>query len=264
MEASYNRKHAWLGLTALFLLVCVMASLAILVSRVVGYTKAEYYNTVALDDPIIQRELEIFRLTYDNASGETTVKGVEGSADKLIAPGTTNLFEFTLHNPLDYSIDYIMTMEARVEGTELRLPVKARVWDYTNRYLLGSPDEMPDVLELNTVEDTGELGPDRYAPYTIEWEWPFEWGDDEYDTMLGNLAVDRDLTLTVVVRVLAEYDEEPDNPDAGEHPKTGDDSQLALFALMGGVSLTGFVVVLLPLFKSRRKKLAEGDERHES
>ena len=265
METAHNRKSTWLGMAALLLFTCVMASLAVLCSRVVGYTKADYYNTVALDDRIIQTELEIFHLSYDNDSGETTVKGLTGNTDKLIAPGTSNVFEFTLHNPVDYSIDYIMTMEARVDGTELALPVKARVWDRTNRYLLGSPSRMPDVMALNTVKDTGELGPDRYAPYTIEWEWPFEWGNDEYDTMLGNLAVDQDLRLTVIIRVLAEYDEEPDNPNAGNPPKTGDDSQLTLLALLCVSSFAGFVCFVLPLFRSRReKKLAEGDERYET
>lgn len=259
MESAYNRRYAWLGMAALILFVCVMASLALLCSRVVGYTKAEYYNTVALDDPIIETELEIFHLSYDNASGETTVRGVTGNTDKLIAPGTTNVFDFTLHNPVNYSIDYIMTMEARVDGTELSLPVKARVWDYTNRYLLGSPEEMPDVMELNTVKATGELGPDRYAPYSLEWEWPFEWGNDEFDTMLGNLAVDQELRLTVVIHVLAEYDEAPDDPGAGKPPKTGDDSQLTLFALLFMASFVGFVILLLPLIKSRREeKRAEG------
>ena len=286
MESVHNRKSVGLVLVALLLFVCVMATLAVLVSRVVGYTKAEYYNMVELDGHIIESEMEIFHLTYDNASGVTTVKGIEGNTDKLIAPGTSNRFEFTLHNILEYPVTYFMTMEARVDGTDLWLPVEARVWDGSGRYLLGDAADKADVLALNTVADSGALDVDGYAPYTLEWEWPFEWGDDEYDTMLGNLSVEDDIGLTVIIRVLAEYDipddptpgaestpsaeptpgteSTPTPPGSGTHdtPKTGDDAQIVLFALVFVGSLTGLCVVLPA--SGRKRKRAEDNERNEA
>lgn len=215
----------------------------------------------------MEAEAEIFRLSYDNESGKTTVIGAEGNSDKLIAPGTTNLYQFTLANTGDVSLDYTLTMEAYVTGTDLRIPVNARVWDYTNKYLVGSADGMVDVMELNTVEESAELGAGRYAVYNLEWEWPFERADengditsgDTYDTMLGNLAVDEDLVLHIVIRTYAEYDENPDDPNAGvpKPPQTGDDAPIVLLIVLCAGSFVGLCVMFFAFFKSGRKEKQE-------
>ena len=213
-------------------------------------------------------EADIFKLSY-NEKGEITVIGAEGKTDKLIAPGTSNLYQFTLANPGDVALDYTLTMEAYITGTDLWIPVNVRVWDYTNKYLLGSSDSMVDVMELNTVSESAELGAGKYAVYNLEWEWPFERADengditmnDVYDTMLGNLAVDEDLRLHIVIRTYAEYDEEPENPDAGltNPPQTGDNSHLIPFILLGIGSLIGLCVIILAFFKLRRKEKQDGN-----
>lgn len=210
----------------------------------------------------MESEEEIFKFSYDE-TGEITVIGAGGNDDKLIAPGTSNIYQFTLANTGDVALDYNLTMEAYVTGTDLRLPVNARVWDYTNKYILGSADSMVDVMELNTVNENAELAAGRYAVYNLEWEWPFEWGDDEYDTMLGNLAVDEDLVLHIVIRTVAEYDEDPDNPGAGliKPPNTGDDSQLVLLSLLSAGSFVGLCGMVFAVIKSGHKeKQAEENE----
>ena len=202
-------------------------------------------------------EAEIFRFTYDE-TGRLTVISNNGGGDKLIAPGTSNRYRFTLENPGDVALDYNLTMEAYVTGTDLRLPVNVSMWDYKNKYIVGSADEKADVLELNTVNETAELGAGRYASYTLEWEWPFEWGNDEYDTLIGNLAADDDIELTIIIRTVAEYDEEPDDPSAGIPPKTGDDSYTAYLAAVCAVS---FIAICLLLFVGGRRKNVSGGER---
>lgn len=209
----------------------------------------------------MEAEAEIFRLSYDE-TGKVTVIGVEGNEDKLIAPGTSNLYQFTLANTGDVALDYSLTMEAYVTGTDLWIPVNARVWDYTNKYLVGSPDEMPDVMELNTVDEKGVLGAGRYAVYNLEWEWPFEREDengeisanDVYDTMLGDLAVDQDLVLTIVIRTYAEYDEDPDAPGGVKPPQTGDDAPFALLCVLCGASFVGLCVMGFVYLKTNRKE----------
>ena len=188
-------------------------------------------------------EAEIFKFSYDE-TGKLTVISNNSGEDKLIAPGTSNKYQFTLENPGNVALDYYLTMEAYVTGTELSLPVKVSVRDYKNKYLLGTAEEMADVLLLNSVNDTAELGAGRYAVYTLEWEWPFEWGDDEYDTQLGNLAVEDDIVLTVVIRTVAEYDEEPDDPTSGLPPQTGDDSKIMPLVILCAVSLFGACAVI--------------------
>ena len=321
MKSTRDRKLSGLSILAILLVLCVVASMVVLCSRMVIYSSAAFENVMPLyeaesksgvayapvlrypaadevsddtaaGDPAdsvpeaslpeaetpaaeetkapgaetvagayagstarpefrMEAEVEIFKFSYDE-TGKITVIGPEGNTDKLIAPGTANKYQFTLQNPGNVTLDYIMTMEAYIEGTDLYLPVNARVWDYTNRYLVGSPEEMPHVLELNTVEERAKLGAGKYATYTLEWEWPFEWGDDEHDTLLGNLAVDGDITLTIIIRTVAEYD---DGPGPGiTTPNTGDNSQLLLFSVIGGAALVGLLVLSFFVFKSKDKE----------
>ncbi|MCH5321312.1 MAG: hypothetical protein J1E36_06085 [Eubacterium sp.] len=270
----------------LILILCMAVSVSLLFSRVIPYTSAKFVNIHSLNEnaPIIpdvtdvttpdgtikefksedekhnpeyhmEADEKIFKFSYDE-TGKVTVIGPEGNEDKLFAPGTSNIYQFTLANTGDVALDYYMEMEAYYEGTDLWIPIEARLWDYNNNYLVGSADEMVDVIELNSVEESGELGAGRNAVYNLEWQWPFERGDDEYDTMLGNLAVDEDLELHIVIRTVAVHDGDPDDPDAGliNPPYTGDSSQLVLLCVLSGGSFAGLCIMIFAFFKSSRKE----------
>jgi len=197
-------------------------------------------------------KLEIFHLSYDSEKG-ITVNSENG--DKLIAPGTSNEYVFTLENTGDVPLDYDMTMESWITGTDLKLPVKARVHDHTDRYIVGSSSEMVDTDELNTVREHSKLSAGRFAVYTLDWEWPYEWDNDTYDTMLGNMAVNGDIALTIKINTFAAYDEtapkeenglaNPYDPEAS--PKTG--------VAMGAVPavLTGALILMLAVRPRNRK-----------
>ena len=284
---SRNKSSGSIFAVTISLFLCCVISVSFLFGRVIPYTSAKFVNVHSLTEDgqtesadnassesegsqnnssgqnstqhhpefHMEAEEEIFKFSYDE-TGKITVIGPEGNEDKLIAPGTSNLYRFTLANTGDVALDYTMTMEAYVTGTDLRLPVNARVWDYTNKYLLGSPESMADVMQLNSVKDSAELGAGRYAVYNLEWEWPFEWGNDEYDTMLGNLAVGEDLVLHIVIRTVAEYDEAPSNPNTGliKPPNTGDNAPIVLLSLLCGGSFIGFCAMIFAFFKSGRKE----------
>ena len=190
-----------------------------------------------------ETDIEIFRLSYENGSGQVTVNSENG--DKLLAPGTENTYSFALENTGTNSVKYQMSMEAYfTDGTHV-IPVEARVSSYEGTWLCGSEGSWEPVLELNAVADSGSLKPGYIMPYTLQWRWPFEI-DDEYDTMLGNLAVDEDITLTIVIRTTASY-----TPDGGSGiPKTGDTSHIGLMLTIMLTSAAGLLLLLLP----RRKK----------
>ena len=221
-----------------------------------GYVVVQLGNPgfKAYDDKTVwltETNVDIFKLTYDSENG-ITVKGMND--DKLIAPGTSNTYSFTLENTGDVLLDYDMTMEAYVTGTDLELPVKARVWDYTNKYILGNSDVKEDVLELNNVEDHSKLSAGRFAIYNLEWEWPYEWGNDEYDTLLGNLAVDDDLALTIKINTIATADDtvisldnNNYNPITPAQPSQNNDTEKK-YGLEGNVSApkTGVLLGTVP------------------
>lgn len=295
MKSGYNRKSSNITVIALLMMILFVAtSLTVLFSRTLTYSQTEFENVM----PIIRSQseapnddgnsnvtvktvtsgtdgadahskfrmnakAEIFKLSYKNNSGEITVNGAKGSTDKLIAPGTTNKYNFTLENPGDAALDYTMSLDATVKGTDEELPVKVRVWDYTNKYLLGNAKQMEDVLDLNTITEKASLGAGRYAAYTLEWEWPFEQGNDEFDTMLGNLAPEDDIVLDVKIKTTAEYDEtnDPKKNNTGLIvPQTGDDTQLGFLWLILAVSIVAIFVVLFADFKSKKEKNGKNNE----
>ena len=188
-----------------------------------------------------ETDVEIFSIQYDNESGETTVRSTDGV--KILAPGTGSTYHFALENTGNVSLDYTLEMEAWFTDAAYPIPVAASVVGHEGEYLLGSAEEMVDVLRLEEVRQSGAIAAGNIMPYALNWEWPFEL-DDVYDTMLGNMAVNQDLTLTVVIKTTASYSEDPDEP-GGFPPKTGDMAHIELYAVMMVVSMAGIIAILL-------------------
>lgn len=192
-------------------------------------------------------DLELFHMEYTNETGEVTVSSQNG--DQLVAPGTRNEYVFTLQNGGKIALDYTMELEAYFTMDEYAIPLKASMRDYHGDYLLGSESEMADVLDLNNVYVEDSLSAGYIAPYTITWEWPFE-GDDEWDTLLGNMATDTEIGVTIIIRTVAEVGNEGGMPDTGDSAPLYGMVAVMLLALAG---------ILLLLLLPRRKK-EERDE----
>ena len=204
-------------------------------------------------------DVEIFSLRYDdNGDGHNTT--ASSNTEKVFAPGTTQSYTFTLANNGDKTLGYKMNIVAYYENTDgLWIPIEGRLSDYTGAWLVGSATEWPDVLNLDGFTRTGTLAAQHEYDYTIDWRWPFERFDgegldanDEYDTMLGNTAVNKDLILHIIINTEAWLDE--DNPTPGGHPKTGDAGQPYLWASMALVSLVLLLLIFYAFYKDGRKK----------
>ena len=185
-----------------------------------------------------ETNIEIFSISYDNATGATTVRSQDG--DKVLAPGVEGKYEFALENTGNVTLDYTMAMGSFFSHPEYAIPVNVAVTDGEGNYLLGSADEMVDVLRLNEISEAGTVSAKHQQNYTLYWEWPFE-EDDAYDTMLGNLAVDKDITLTITIKTTAQYN---GTPGSGGGVPTGDNTQLGMYAVMMAASLMGLVLLL--------------------
>lgn len=197
--------------------------------------------------------VEIFKIAYDEM-GEVTVLSPGG--DRLFAPGTANSYPFRFKNNGNVPVDYTMTVKAYITPEETSLPIQAKMNRFDGSWLVGSQESWEPVLTLNGVTDSGTLGVNRYANYTLDWQWPFETADetgdiragDAYDTLLGNLAAGEDITLTVEIQVAATAD------TGGQIPATGDESLIGLFVLLMLISGTAFVLLIL----DRRKRKSHG------
>lgn len=198
-----------------------------------------------------ETDIEIFRVRYDgNGNGRVTVSSEDG--DKVFAPGTGNTYQFSLHNTADRSLDYTLRMEAYYIGTDdLYIPIHVKVAG-DDGYLLGSSAVWMDPIKLNTVKESGVIAAGNVKNYTLVWEWPFERGtgdalkaNDAYDTMLGNLAVDKDLELHIKIYTQASMDEDPNAQGGSPYVKTGDENHPVLWTVVMLVTALAFIFILV-------------------
>ena len=154
-------------------------------------------------------EVEIFHMKYNGVTGDITVEGA--NSDKVIAPGTSNDYHFVLKNEEQDKVRYRVWMEATVEPEDLDLPVLVRVEGPNGRWVLGGEDQWLEPLALNQIDDHDVLNAGEAYNYTLSWQWPYEQGDDQKDTALGNRAVDEDLRLSINIYTTAFYTGEDDD-----------------------------------------------------
>ena len=209
-------------------------------------------NTVWTTDT----KIEIFKLSYENGEANITVQSSDG--EKVFAPGTENSYTFKLKNTGNVALDYTVDIDAYVTPADKVIPVVARVNRYDGQWIVGAKDSYVDIPALDKAADSATLGAGKYTYYTLDWQWPFESGNDEYDTLLGNLAAEgEDITLTIVIKTTAEADYTEAGSPGITPPQTGDINQTELWLIMGGISAVLFVVMIVAQKSDERKKRAE-------
>ncbi len=199
--------------------------------------------------------IELFRAEYENESGEITVKSADG--DKVIAPGTTNSYYFDIKNVGDTGIAYVADMEVNVsftvDGVSQSIPLEVRMYDLYGSYVIGSSEEFAPIAALDGKVEKGGLGTGNYMRYTLEWRWPFE-GNDELDTLLGNLAANTEVDAEIAVEIVINLTASEDPSQTGGAPQTGDDSKIPL--LVAGC-VGAMVLMVILLFMRRREREEE-------
>lgn len=205
---------------------------------------------------IYHKEIQVFCAEYDN-DGKITVKSDYGN--QVVAPGTENSYDLYVRNvgkvPISYVLEEQSHITVDVNGKQTEIPIKANFIDPNNNYLLGKENEADSLAKLDGVKDSSGLSPQHQAKYTLYWSWPFD-GDDEFDTLLGNLAAEgEELTVKVAFSVTASYD-----PNAeGGALITGDSSNIGLLAALFVIS--AFTLIIL-LFWRKREQDEENSQTH--
>ena len=137
-------------------------------------TDIEREGIVYVDDKngryTYQKSLSIF----ENAAFEYTNK---------IAPGTSNSYDFKVHNETENTIRYNIEF---LEESEYAINMRYRLKRAGN-YVAGSDSEWVSASELASA--LTELPMDGIDFYTLDWEWPYESGRDTLDTEIGEKMV---------------------------------------------------------------------------
>ena len=203
---------------------------------------------------VYHKEIQVFYAEYGK-DGEITVKSDFG--DKVVAPGTENSYNLYVRNVGKVPISYILEAESRitvdVNGQQTEIPIEASFYTPRSSYLLGGEESLENLGKLDGVKDSSGLSPDHQAKYTLCWSWPFD-GDDEFDTLLGNLAAEgEELTVKVAFNVTAAYD-----PNAGGgSPITGGSSNIGLWVALFVIST---FTLIIQLFLRKREQDEENSQ----
>lgn len=203
---------------------------------------------------VYHKEIHVFYAEYDN-DGKITVKSDFG--DKVVAPGTENSYDLYVRNVGKVPIRYILEAEScitvDVNGKQTEIPIEASFYTPSSGYLLGGEESLEKLGKLDGVKDGSGLSPQHQAKYTLCWSWPFD-GDDEFDTLLGNLAAEgEELTVKVAFNVTAAYDPNA----AGGSLMTGDSSNIGLWVALFIIST--FTLIIL-LFLRKRENDEENSQ----
>lgn len=198
-------------------------------------------------------EVEIFRASYENGEGIVTAESFDGK--KIVAPGTENSYTFKLKNTGNTGIYYTLEIDAYITPGDEMIPIESRVSRHDGKWIAGGNESWVEIPVLDSAEDHYALSAGRYAYYTLDWRWPFE-GDDENDTRLGNLAMEEDITVTIVITTTAvSAEDDPDLEEGLVPPNTGDESILSLWiSLAVGAAVLLIIVAIFRICEEKRSK----------
>ena len=141
-----------------------------------------------------EENVDIFKSDYKNGEGITTVASQNG--DKVIAPGTSTKYIFALFNDgnvaLKYEtdIDFSILANGNVAADTSNFPLLIRLStdEDGGRYLIGSETQWVSVSDAHIDSYVSQLGASSYENFTLEIKWEYEGGNDELDTLLGNIS----------------------------------------------------------------------------
>lgn len=139
---------------------------------------------------------------------DSTVAISEGEAEKVIAPGTSGRYSFTIYNKHHQEIVYTVSGK---NDNQYQIPLEFKLRVTNGPWIKGSGDEWSLWNQTFPLKYQRSLGAGKSDTIELEWRWRFERGYDQQDTSLGERAMDEELTYALSLNVIAELKEELGN-----------------------------------------------------
>ena len=237
------RKCFWVAIAILIILLIL--SIIVLAVRMSDYF-ASSQREVSLNSAIHKNDLDIFDIRYKNNDGEITVEGFDGQ--KVVAPGTDVEYTIRVRNTDKVAIDYELLPSVEF-FTEHKLPLYVRILDHNDDYILGSAKEWVEISEINGTVHRNTLLKGECVEYTFQWKWPYEQGNDEYDTLLGNLN-NAGLKVSFTVNAAANLDV---NLNGGVLPSLLTSGTLGIF-IFALLLLIAIILLIISIINRKMKK----------
>ena len=234
---------------AILILLLVLSTVILLI---------QLYSFATIDERVLSiksntdARFDVFSLQYENASGEITVIGTEG--EKIIAPGTDVEYAVRLRNADKVALDYEPLPTAKFYS-EYKIPVYVRIIGPDETYVAGDAKNWILIEDLNDTRTTATLKKGESVEYIFQWKWPYESGDDGYDTFLGDNVYEENIGVIVSFDVYATANTTLDDNDGLFGNVYGNTTFLWIFVI-----LLFIAIVILLVYKFGRRHSQEETE----
>lgn len=163
-------------------------------------------------------EINIFKTEYKNGNNEVTV--ISQNGDKVIAPGTTSTYRFAMYNNGNMAVVYEADIDfelliSGVANDKMVFPLQLRLYNDQGKYLIGSDTEWESVNDITIEQHVSTLGASSYESFTLEIRWEYEGGNDELDTLLGNMSADNESGIEINLGINTYAEEHVDSGALG-------------------------------------------------
>lgn len=273
-KAKKNKLGLAIKILLIILLLLLLLSLGILLVRLTDFLP-NYRDIIFIEPKVpevefsddnevwnVDTQIDIFRVSDINESGEITVESSDGS--KIIAPGMEGSYRFYVKNLGNIAVDLTTELdvyfdEERIDFDYDKLPIEVRFTNYRGEHLTG--DDWISISDFIKCIDELTIGKNSYVYYNLDWRWMFETGNDALDTFMGNLSAESDLDLTVSILASAvqseEYDAEGGLSSGGDDPITGGDFAPVPYIMLNVIILLIIIALIILEIIKRKKKSKE-------
>lgn len=246
-----RRKSIFIVALAIVVIVTVLSTILLAV-RLADYIKVDD-RAVSLRSSMDDK-LDVFAIEYKNATGEVTVLGNEG--EKVIAPGTKVEYTLRMRNTDNVAINYSFTPDVEFLSDH-EIPILVRLVGPNDKYIIGNETTWIPIAEIGNISGYGTLGVNETAEYVFEWKWPFESGDDAYDSFLGSLSTGGGAGIDLSFNIHSEANLSSEANNGFFNAPHGKVVRIFIIALLLLIAIILFIIYLIKRIKANREEIPE-------